>query len=94
MQSKRSGTGNLYRPDGSLEYTGEWRNGLRNGEGIEFYEDGVTYHWSGLWKDDQREKRITEYRKDGKKKGFWNKIGRMLRTDESSTEMSIAPGNR
>ena len=34
------GQGRSYDPEGHLTYDGSWRNGYRNGHGIEFFADG------------------------------------------------------
>ena len=45
--------GILLSSQGDIEYQGSWKNGMKNGEGIEIMNIGE--HYQGLFKDDQRE---------------------------------------
>ena len=35
-----SGTGELYFPNGTLYYQGEWNSNKKNGNGIQYYKNG------------------------------------------------------
>ena len=53
-----TGTYNFYRYVNKCTYTGQWKNGKYNGEGILTQEDGYSY--TGHWKDNNQEGEGTE----------------------------------
>jgi antitoxin component YwqK of YwqJK toxin-antitoxin module len=61
---KPHGWGKAYSRDGSM-YDGEWKDGLMDGKGQEFYPDG-TLQYDGYYKDGFRHGRGKSYFKNGK----------------------------
>ena len=45
------------------KYTGEWKDGIQNGQGTYFYTSGSK--WTGEWKNGKRNGFGTEYEADG-----------------------------
>lgn len=48
-EDKEEGTGKYVTSDASCEYTGEWRNGMKHGKGVQQVTDGT---YDGEWKED------------------------------------------
>ena len=41
----------MFNEDGSVNYKGNWKDGLREGRGIQFYDDG--YIEEGIFEEDE-----------------------------------------
>ena len=41
----------VYRQDGTLEYSGEWKQNRKHGMGTLYHKDGTTVQYKGVWKD-------------------------------------------
>jgi len=50
---KREGEGLLFDNDGNLIYDGDWKNDLKDGNGIYYYEDSTRY--IGQWNKDKKQ---------------------------------------
>ena len=64
MNRKRIGNGKIYGPNGNLIAEGVYKNGLRNGQCIEYYSDGKVLTKGEFLNDN--EWNTKEYDKNGK----------------------------
>ena len=65
---KPDGKGAIYDKDGNIKYLGQFKNGIRDGQGAEFYnkKDSNMVYYYGQFKGNMREGNGTVHHKDGK----------------------------
>ena len=84
------GQGRWYRPDGTLEYEGEWQQGEYHGHGKSYLHDGTTIEYEGVWKDSERHGQGILYNPDGsiRRRGWWA-CGKPIDDPEPSESASM-----
>ena len=51
---KRDGQGELFNRKGDRVYSGDWKQGVRHGKGVEYFTKDGTVRFEGHFRDDQR----------------------------------------
>ena len=90
----RNGRGKEYDGNEGLLYDGEWKNGVRNGEGTEYTDDAA---WSGVWKNGKKDGKFSALFNDGMAEEIWSngvKMGSVLTRKDGVKEVRRMVGRK
>ena len=89
-----NGLGKLFYDNGGIKYTGTFKNGLYEGKGVEFYENGMNKKYKGDFKKGKYHGLGTVYYPDGRVCISGNFENGILTKEENKQSMNFGQALR